>query len=123
MKKFLLIGAFVFPCTMFANHEILDTTETVESRSVNNTVLATLNISVDELTRPWVISVPAPPSAVRSIVGPCAANYASWTVSNGTLTISYARDNGYLDMYDGGSFSIRVYTSSQVYEIIVNVSM
>ena len=94
-----------------------------ELQSTNNTLLATINISVDDLTRPWVINVPAPSENITAIYGPCAANYATWTVSNGRLTISYARDNAYLDMYDGGTFYIYVITSSQTYEIKVVVSL
>ena len=124
MKNFLFILVTLIPLYIFANDKDNNTIEkgTVNEIS-NDNLLATLDISVNDLTCPWVISVPAPPQSVNAIYGPCAANYATWTVNNGILTISYARDNAYLDMYDGGTFIIYVQTSTQTYHIKVNVSL
>lgn len=75
-------------------------------------IYTTYTINKADITLPLVIQVPAPPTeTVIGISGPVRPNHTNWSISNGTLTLTYTKEFEIFDLREGGDFFIEVPTS------------
>ena len=95
MKNIVLIlMALMVSVFAFASNGVNTQTESVEEcasvKAVNAYIeLYEVKVKVNEITLPFVVTVPAPQETVIGISGPVNPNNTNWNVSNGYLTITY----------------------------------
>lgn len=116
MKKlFLFITITTFSSFIFANN--LSTKNSVDNKSFNEVYSAgyiiyeTVEINALDITLPLEITIPLPPTGtVIGISGPVEPYNTNWSISNGTITITYTREDQVSEIRYGGKFYIEVAT-------------
>lgn len=118
MKKYFLffMTALTMSVFAFANNNANSNLPNVEKSTIDKAVnayieLYKVTVQANEITLPFVITVPAPQETVIGVSGPVNPNNTNWNVSNGYLTITYTRETDIMDIRNGGTFCIEVATS------------
>lgn len=100
MKNFLLCLFLASSTLVTANNRSNDN---MEIKTVaEDVLLGHFEKNINDLVLPWTISVPAPPSDIINIYGPCGPNTASWSISNGYLYI-IVKPSAYVHLCDGAT--------------------
>lgn len=113
MKKHLLfLTALMVSVFSFANN-VKEKSEITQITIPDSYIIyTTYTINKADIILPLVIQVPAPPTGtVIGISGPVNPNHTNWSVSNGTLTITYNSETDISEIRSGGDFYIEVPTS------------
>lgn len=118
MKKVFLFTMMVLTTSVFAyanngaNSNMPNVGKNTIAKAVNGYIeLYKVTVQANEITLPFVITVPAPQETVIGISGPVNPNNTNWNVSNGYLTITYTCETDIMDIRHGGTFYIEVATS------------
>lgn len=113
MKKHLLFLTFLMISVFSFAYNAKEKSEVTQITIPNSYIIyTTYTINKADITLPLVIQVPAPPTGtVIGINGPVRPNHTNWSISNGTLTLTYTKEFEIFDLREGGDFFIEVPTS------------
>ena len=119
MKQFIFL--IIFMASVFANAnsnvKITDFNSEIKSEVINEDsngyiVYTQHKVKKGEITLPFIIQVPIPPTgSVIGISGPGLSYITNWNVSGGYLTITYTKEIEIMDIRHVGTFYIEVPTS------------